>query len=116
MGDIHPKTNIGKSFATIWLIFTSLGFANILSQIADLKIKEKEYDIAKSIFSDKISNNIFDEIDGDGDNTLTEAEYLGYIICKLGKSSPEDIRSILLKFRQLDKDASGYISKKELNL
>lgn len=106
LGDIHPKTQFGKAFATIWLVFTSLGFANILSQFADVKLKEREHETASKILSGNMSDKMFNEIDGDGDNTLSEAEYLGYIICKMGKSSPDDVSN--------DHDDHVYFFKKTM--
>lgn len=91
LGDIHPITAIGKGFGTVWLIFTSLGFASILSQYADFRLKEKERDLAKRILSDDLSEKMFSEIDDNNDGTLSEAEFLGYLLCKLGKSTPDDV-------------------------
>lgn len=91
LGDIHPVTRIGKAYAAVWLVLTSLGFANILSQYANLKVKERERDTAKAILSPGAGEAMFDEIDGDNDGTLSEAEYLGYIICKLGKVTPSEV-------------------------
>lgn len=91
LGDIHPVTRIGKAYAIVWLVLTSLGFANILSQYTNLKVKEREHNTALSIFSGSFGEKMFREIDGDNDGTLSEAEYLGYIICKLGKVAPDEV-------------------------
>lgn len=91
LGDIHPLTPIGKLFSVIWLVIISLSFANILSQYADLRMKEREYDTACSILSSKMGDKMFNEIDDNNDGTLSEAEYLGYILCKLKKASPDDV-------------------------
>lgn len=91
LGDIHPVSRIGKAYAAIWLVLTSLGFASILSQYADLRLKERERDLAEKILSEELSERMFSEIDGDHDGTLTEAEFLGFMICKLGKVSPDEV-------------------------
>lgn len=91
LGDIHPVTRIGKAYAAVWLVLTSLGFANILSQYANLRLKEKERDLAENMFSGSLGEKAFNEIDADNDGTLTEAEFLGYMMCKLGKASPDDV-------------------------
>lgn len=91
LGDIHPVTRVGKAYAAVWLVLTSLGFANILSQYANLRVKERERDVAKRILSGKVGEEMFHEIDDDGDGTLSEAEFLGYMLCKLGKATPEEV-------------------------
>lgn len=116
LGDIHPKSRVGKGFATVWLILTSLGFANLLAQVADVRVKQREYDMAKRLLSDSLSLRMFDEMDADKDESLSQGEYLGYVLCKMGKATPEDVRAILTRFRQLDIDGSGFITKKEIDL
>lgn len=97
LGDIHPATYFEKMHATIWLVFMSLGFANVISQYANVKVKERELDTVRSILSSSAGNeHMFDEIAGDQDGTLSEAEYLGYIICKLRKVSPSEVRIFFL--------------------
>lgn len=98
LGDIHPVSSVGKAYAAIWLVLTSLGFANILSQYANLRLKERERDQIEKTLSDDIGEKMFSEIDGDSDGTLSEAEFLGYMLCKLGKASPEEVR--LLSFEK----------------
>lgn len=91
LGDIHPVTRIGKAYAAVWLVLTSLGFANILSQYANLRLKERERDLVEKTLSGSIGDKIFTEIDGNSDGTLSEAEFLGYMMCKLGKASPDEV-------------------------
>lgn len=91
LGDIHPKSNLGKAYAAIWLVLASLGFANLLSQYANLRLKEREYKLAKATLSEDIGECMFQEIDGDDDGSLSEAEFMGYMLCKLGKTTPEEV-------------------------
>lgn len=91
LGDIHPITPLGKGYAIVWLVFVSLGFANVISQYATLRLKEQELNTVRTILSDKTSELVFNEIDVDHDGTLSEAEYLGYVVCKLGKVSPSEV-------------------------
>lgn len=94
-GDVYPTTSAGKGYAAVWLVVTSLGFANVLSRWADLKVAEKERDVAKKVLSEDISENIFKEIDRNGDEQLSEAEFLGFMLCKLGKVSPDEVRFLI---------------------
>ena len=98
LGDIHPISRVGKAYAAIWLVLTSLGFANILSQYANLRLKERERDQIERTLSDDLGEKMFSEIDGNSDGTLSEAEFLGYMLCKLGKASPDEVR--LLSFQK----------------
>lgn len=95
-GDIHPVAGVGKAYAAIWLVLTSLGFASILSQWADLRLQERQCALAKRFLSQDISDRVFKEIDVDGDESLSEAEFLGYMVCKLGKITPDEVRLFTL--------------------
>lgn len=91
LGDIHPVSAPGKAYAAIWLVLTSLGFASIISQYADLRVKERQRDMMQRMLEGDISDRMFTEIDDDGSGALSEAEFLGYMMCKLGKASPDDV-------------------------
>lgn len=91
LGDLHPVTPFGKAYAIFWLILMSLGFANVISQYANLKVKERERDTVHAVLVGTAGEKMFEEIDGDQDGTLSEAEYLGYIVCKLRKVSPAEV-------------------------
>lgn len=96
LGDIHPVTSFGKAYAIFWLVLMSLGFANVISQYANLKVKERERDTVRAVLVGTASEKVFEEIDGDQDGTLSEAEYLGYVFCKLRKVSPSEVCFIVL--------------------
>lgn len=91
LGDIHPVSKLGKAYAAVWLVLTCLGFASILSQYADLRVKERQRDMVERMLEGDIGDRMFREIDDDGSGALTEAEFLGYMMCKLGKASPDDV-------------------------
>lgn len=91
LGDIHPVTTPGKAYAAVWLVLTSLGFASIISQYADLRVKERQRDMVERMLEGDIGDSMFKEIDDDGSGALSEAEFLGYMMCKLGKASPDDV-------------------------
>lgn len=92
LGDIHPISRLGKAYAIVWLVLTSLGFANALAQYAELRLKERELMITRKLLSSAVSEQMFNEIDDDGSGTLSQAEYLGYVLCKLDKVSPDEVR------------------------
>lgn len=94
LGDIHPVSAPGKAYAAIWLVLTSLGFASMISQYADLRVKEKQSDMIQRMLEGDISDHMFKEIDDDGSGSLSEAEFLGYMMCKLGKASPDDVSAL----------------------
>lgn len=114
LGDIHPISRLGKAFAAVWLILTSLGFANILSQYTNLRVKEREHEIATAILSGNIGDKMFKEIDNDNDGTLSEAEYLGYILCKLRKASPDDVSYIMSKTNLINSNPKPVIMRETI--
>ena len=92
LGDLHPKSTFGKIYATIWLVFASLGFANLIAVFTEVRLKKKELDITKALVSEHLSTKTFSDIDEDGDQRLSESEFLGFTICKLGKATPDEVR------------------------
>lgn len=75
LSDIHPISWLGKGYVVVWLIlFTSLEFARILSQYAELNLKERELTLAKRLLKSDIGEEMFIEIDVDQDGKLSENE------------------------------------------
>lgn len=100
LGDIHPISSVGKAYAVIWLLLASLGFANIVAQYTEMKVKQQERDVIEKMMSVEISAKMFAEIDIDKNGVLTESEYLGYVLCQMGKATPGDV-SIAVDFPPL---------------
>jgi potassium channel subfamily K, other eukaryote len=115
-GDLSPQTSIGKTFGIVWLLLSSLGLANMLGQWGELKLRRSEVEMTKQLMSSSMSEAVYDEIDADGDGRLDQVEYITYVLSKLGKTTPSEVRAICRRFEELDRDNSNYISRKELDL
>lgn len=115
-GDHHPKTWPGKLFATIWLVLGTAGLANVISRWSDLRQRQREANEAKTLMSSRMSNEIYESIDTNHDGRLSEIEYLTFVLERIGKSTAQEVESIRKRFRELDQDGNGSITKDEVGL
>lgn len=91
LGDLHPISGTGRSFATVWLVIASLGFANLVARFAEWRGLRAQRVATENVLKGKFSEEVFRSMDKDGDGRLDEGEFLGYILCKMGKATPEEV-------------------------
>lgn len=115
-GDIHPVSQIGKLFAVSWLIFASIGFANLVGQYSDLKALENEVITARELMSSPMSETRYKEFDADADGVISEIEYIQYVLVKLGKVDAVELAAIRRRFRDIDVDGNGFITRDEIEI
>lgn len=106
-GDFSPQTQIGRALCIIYLPLAVISVGNAIGHVAELIVKRK-------VVSDTISMKELIEMDLDGDGRVSQVEYLGYILVKLGKVDKDDILEIMQHFKKLDVDHSGSLDKEDL--
>jgi potassium channel subfamily K, other eukaryote len=114
LGDASPQTPIGRAFATIWLIVLAIGFANIVGQHAELSVMQREIDLTTKLMSSEMSDRTFNAIDTSKDGLISREEYICYMLCKLGKTTTEELSAIRARFQELDSDNSGTVTRQEV--
>eukprot|EP00171_Calliarthron_tuberculosum_P005072 IDg5072t1 len=114
LGDVHPATPGGRAFATAWLVFGALGFANLLARYAEWRACVARRKALDELAAAPFSSLAFRAMDTDRDGRLSQAEFLGYAVCKLGVLAEHEVRAIINQFEKLDGDASGFISKEDV--
>jgi potassium channel subfamily K, other eukaryote len=115
-GDFSPQTKTGRAFAVVWLVLSSIGLANLLGRWNELQLREREVGMSKQLMSSQMTEETYRAIDKDGDGRLDQMEYVTYVLSKLGKTTPAEVDSIRDRFRQLDADGSGFITRDELEV
>lgn len=115
-GDISPETPRGRAFAILWLVFSSIGLANLLAHWSEYKLRRDELKRTEELLSPAVVASVFQAIDGDGDGKLSRVEWLTYVLSRMGKTTVQEIREICLRFDELDSDQNGYITLDELQL
>lgn len=115
-GDHHPVTPSGKMFAILWLGLGTVSLANVLGQWSDFKVRQREAAQAKRLMASRMSEEIYATIDTDRDGRLSEIEYLTFVLARLGKCSVEEVESVRKRFREIDLDGNGFITREEVEL
>ncbi len=113
LGDLSPQSRAGRLFATMWLVFAALGLANMLSRYAEWRAAVARRQCIEAL-TGQFNERAFRAMDEDADNRLTQAEFLGYVFCKLGVVTRNEVRDILKRFDTIDANASGTIDLEEV--
>eukprot|EP00526_Cylindrotheca_closterium_P013391 CAMPEP_0113651462 /NCGR_PEP_ID=MMETSP0017_2-20120614/27424_1 /TAXON_ID=2856 /ORGANISM="Cylindrotheca closterium" /LENGTH=522 /DNA_ID=CAMNT_0000564121 /DNA_START=67 /DNA_END=1635 /DNA_ORIENTATION=- /assembly_acc=CAM_ASM_000147 len=87
--------------------------ASILSSLSDLKTNMKEMRRLYVWKHQEVSMQLIADMEGDGDNSLDEYEFLIGSLLTLEKIQPEDVEEIMDKFRALA-GADGIIDQKDV--
>lgn len=106
-GDLSPKSPSARVFAVFYMplavVSVAHGVGSMLGEINKRKVLKANISMEE----------LFD-MDADGDGTVTQLEYLSYMLVKLSKADEDDIKTILAQFRKLDRDGSGVLNQKDL--
>eukprot|EP00736_Rhodelphis_marinus_P001659 Rmarinus@m.4872 len=113
-GDIKPKTDEGKYFACAFVLMGVLSAGKVLGGLADLALQRQQKKIAEKILRQDLGEDLLEEMAADGSGKVTAAEFLGYMLVKLGKVERSDVDRIQRQFEYLDKDGSGVLTMEDL--
>jgi potassium channel subfamily K len=114
-GDYSPSTDEGKGVALIWLILGTLSMARLIGDCInvyiDAQTERRQKEILANAFTKTSDFAIFDE---DGDNQVTEVEFLSKMLTRLKLCQQGHIDEIRNKFKEIDVDGSAYITREEI--
>lgn len=113
-GDLDPSTPASRLFATVWLIFSTLGLAKVLGDYTDTRLRAKQRRASARLLSANFTESDFHILDQDGDGTVSQYEYTRMMLLKTGKCAQEDLDEIQRSFERLDRDGSGTIDRDEM--
>lgn len=113
-GDLDPSTPASRLFATVWLIFSTLGLAKVVGDYTDTRLRAKQRRASARLLSANLTESDFHILDQDGDGTVTQYEYMRMMLLKTGKCAQEDLDEIQRSFQSLDRDGSGTIDRDEM--
>lgn len=113
-GDLDPSTPTSRLFATVWLIFSTLGLAKVLADYTDTRLRAKQRRASARLLSANLTESDFQLLDQDGDGTVSNLEYMRMMLLKTGKVRQEDLDEIQRSFARLDRNGSGNIDRHEM--
>eukprot|EP00179_Madagascaria_erythrocladioides_P010460 CAMPEP_0198358310 /NCGR_PEP_ID=MMETSP1450-20131203/130207_1 /TAXON_ID=753684 ORGANISM="Madagascaria erythrocladiodes, Strain CCMP3234" /NCGR_SAMPLE_ID=MMETSP1450 /ASSEMBLY_ACC=CAM_ASM_001115 /LENGTH=314 /DNA_ID=CAMNT_0044065029 /DNA_START=26 /DNA_END=968 /DNA_ORIENTATION=+ len=115
-GDMDPQTRLSRGFAVFFLVLSTLSLARAVGVITGARAAVKQREVAHRTLTARFTNNIFMEMDKDGDGEVDRLEFLTVMLMKLGKVDKETVDDILEEFDERDVDHSGTISLAEAGL
>ena len=115
-GDLGP-TLAGTRVACIFYIPLAVAvIGECLGRVAGAYLEYKSKKLEYGFLARSMTLLDLDIMDTNKDGTVTEGEFLSYMLVALQKVEKEDVDEILTLFKKLDKDNSGSLDKRDLAL
>lgn len=108
-GDIHPKTEIGRAFACVWMVLGISSAANMVSRVAEVFLTQK-----RNSRINKFNDEMLTEMDESGDGRVDRCEFLRYVLRRYDLVQKEELDMIMAQFDSLDRDGSGFLDQEDL--
>merc|ERR1712137_373069 len=105
-----------KAFAIPYILVSTLLVAAALGTFADVFIERQQERMAERILKADFDLEAILAMDTDGDASIDMAEFLEYMLVKMGKVSKIDIEKVKSQFRELDVDNSGALDAEDIRI
>ncbi|XP_057961006.1 two-pore potassium channel 1-like isoform X1 [Malania oleifera] len=115
-GDESFSTGIGRVFAIIWILSSTICLAQFFLYLAEFYTEHRQRSLVKWVLTRKMTVSDLEAADLDDDNVVSAAEFIVYKLKELGKINQEDISAVMEQFKNLDVDHSGTITTADLML
>ncbi|RWR89029.1 two pore potassium channel c-like protein isoform X3 [Cinnamomum micranthum f. kanehirae] len=113
-GDYAFKSTLGRIFATIWLLVSTLAVARAFLYLTELRIDKRNRKVAKWVLQKKMTIGDLVAADLDNDGCISKAEYVIYKLKEMGRIAEKDILQICNQFDGLDTINCGKITLSDL--
>lgn len=108
-GDYTPTHQSGQIFAIFWMLLGTLALGNFVAAFT-------EYFLESQKKLQPISKEVFDQIDKDGNGTLSKVEFRSYALVKLGFCTQEELDQVDQMFSKMDADNTGHLTFEEIHM
>ncbi|KAE8125390.1 hypothetical protein FH972_020203 [Carpinus fangiana] len=115
-GDKSFSTKVGRAFAVIWILASTIALAQFFLYIAELNAEKRQRALVERVLTRRMTNVDLEAADLDDDGVVGMAEFIIYKLKEMGKISQEDISLIMKEFEDLDVDQSGTLSVSDIML
>jgi hypothetical protein len=113
-GDLALEKDSSRSISIMYIVVSIAAFGGVLSELQEITIRSKWDYNQEKVRNLKLSADLIQKMDVDGDGGVTEGEFLAACLGEMGIVSVKDCDFFLKKFKQLDKDGSGTLDAKDL--
>jgi voltage-gated potassium channel Kch len=108
-GAIHPQTEGGYLFATVWMLIGVSATAHMVCTFGEFLLKQRQ-----QVTIDLAKEELFKEMDADGSGTVDKLEFLKFEMVRRGHCQANEIEGILDLFHKLDRDGSGELDVEDV--
>lgn len=109
-------SDLARGFAIPYILMSTLLVAAALGTIADVVIERRQERLAKKILTAEFDLEAILAMDTDGDQQIDMAEFLEFMLVKMGKVSQVDVDRIKAQFHELDVDNSGVLDQDDIRI
>jgi len=90
--------------------------AAALGTFADVFIERQQEKMAERVLKAEFDLEAILAMDTDGDASIDMAEFMEYMLVKMGKVTKIDIEKVKAQFRELDVDGSGALDQDDIRI
>ncbi|KAM7503058.1 hypothetical protein LguiB_001962 [Lonicera macranthoides] len=113
-GDYAFTTVMGRCFAIIWLLVSTLAVARAFLYLTELRIDKRNRTMAKWILQKKMTLGDLVAADLDRDGSISKSEFVIYKLKEMGRIAEKDIQQICNQFDMLDNSNCGKLTVADL--
>ena len=123
-GDVVPTTSAGTIAFALYSVLSAVAFTSIIGYFATAPIERARRRYLNSAFGDRLTPDLLrylrDEVNDRGisrdPTSCSRAEFTLLTLVQLGLISPADLRAAQSRFNALDRDGTGVLSQRDLDL
>jgi hypothetical protein len=111
-GDVAPVSLLGRAVGVVWMLLGTMITVNFIGAFSEYFIAvEKE----RLSFS-KMTDDVFSEIDVDGNGNLTKFEFVSFVLLHNGILEKQDLDLILAQYDKLDVTGDGVVTYYDIHV
>ena len=118
-GDLSPTTRNGRLFGILFVPLAVASIGELLGTIASTQLERRQELYYKSFLNEQ--QQYFNlqrllDMDTDRNGKVSKQEYIQFMLKEMDLVSDEQLDALNLQFQRLDKDRSGYLDQKDLQM
>mmetsp|Transcript_17204 Transcript_17204/g.26068 ORF Transcript_17204/g.26068 Transcript_17204/m.26068 type:complete len:358 (+) Transcript_17204:83-1156(+) len=113
-GDVFPRNQWVRLVCVFYVPFCVIALTMVMSAFSNVYMSRKTDETEQRFLQRKLRQKDLIAMDIDMNDTVTRAEFFGFMFVMMGKCEPEFIEKLSKVFNRLDKDNNGTLTMKDL--
>ena len=111
-GDYSPKSELGRGVGIVWMLLGVVITSNFITEMTSAFVEAEK----KRKTLGRITEDTFQEIDKDGNGTLSKYEFVSFVLLQYGLVTTEQLEEITNMYDTLDVSGDGVVTYEEAEL